>query len=439
MGLTSGRISFSRFRVEGQAPLAVDQALIDRAAEARFQESPHGTPDEVEAGWCGGEHLFDMQFSYEKNGFGDMLLLGMRMDTHRIPAEVKKAYRLMHEQAAAAGNPSGFATRQQKREAADLAGQQVHDDLVAGRFRRSRLVPVLWDLRRGCVYTGASGNAVTETLMSLFRRSFELELVSLSAGALAAQLMRSSGQVRHVEDMRPSAFTPPPPQARARADDADGPQDISLPTVPWAYQGIESRDFVGNEWLIWLWYLCETAEGLITVPGGPDGQGTELALTLFKTLEMDCAWDASGRQTLKADAPTRLPEAAEALAEGKWPRKTGLILAETRGGEGEQFELTLQADRFNVSAALLPMLEDGDNPREILEHRLLKVRALADTLDRLFEAFLIQRTAGGWPTLRSRIREWITRRHRAADKAATPGSAAPQAAETPLKLAAGDS
>ncbi len=450
MGLTSGRATFSRFKVEGDPPLAVDQALIDRAAEARFHESPHGTPDEVETGWCGGDHLLDMQFSYEKNGFGDMLLLGMRMDTHRIPAEVKKAYRLMHEQAAAASNPTGFATRQQKREAADMAGQQIHEDLVAGRFRRSRLVPVLWDLRRGWVYSSASVNAVTEALMGLFRRTFELELTAMTAGALATHLVHQRGHTRDIEDMRPSPFTPPPHQARSRADDAEPQHENTTPTVPWAFGGIDSRDFIGNEWLIWLWYLCENEEGLVKVPGGADGRERELAITLFKSLEMECAWDASGRQTLKAHAPTQLPEAAEALAEGKWPRKTGMIVADTEGGEGEQFELTLQADRLQVSAALLPMLEDAETPREVTEHRLQQVRHLTDTLDRLMEAFLQRRTGSGWPTLRGHIRSWIAhrQRQRSHSPAASPSPATPSSdpAPTPepepagatLKLASGE-
>jgi hypothetical protein len=60
---------------------------------------------------------------------------------------------------------------------------------------------------------------------------------------------------------------------------------------------------------------------------------------------MQCAWDATGKQTLTAAGPSRLPEARCGLQHGKWPRKAGLILA----AGGDQFEMTLQADRFQLT------------------------------------------------------------------------------------------
>ena len=65
---------------------------------------------------------------------------------------------------------------------------------------------------------------------------------------------------------------------------------------------------------------------------------------------MDCAWERTGKQTLRGENPTRLPEAADALATGKWVRKAGLILADAE----HQWELTLQGDTMTVGAAALP-------------------------------------------------------------------------------------
>ncbi len=170
MAFHSGRVTFSRFRVQpagGDAPAAVDETLLSILSEHRFRETEIGAPEEVEVGFITGEHLLDTQFSYEKNGFGvgsTLLLCAMRMDTHKVPADVKQAYRKLNEQAAAEGNPSGFASKGQKREAQELAGRQVQEDLASGKFRKSKSVPLMWDLASGMLYCGANGNTVIEAL-----------------------------------------------------------------------------------------------------------------------------------------------------------------------------------------------------------------------------------------------------------------------------------
>ncbi|MFP4144943.1 MAG: hypothetical protein ACOCTI_04890 [Phycisphaeraceae bacterium] len=408
MSFQSGRVSFCRFRVTGDAPTAVDETLLSILKEYAFRESDIGAPQEVETGWVSPDHLLDTQFTYEKCGFGNMLMFAMRMDTHKVPAELKQAYRKMNEQAAAAGNPSGFASKADKREAAELAGRQVQEDLASGRYRKSKSIPVLWDVPRGVVYSGASGNAVVEELTRLFRQSFACELELVSAGRLAGEMLRATGHTRDWEDLHPSPLTTPPADAAGDGEEYDSPRDAAIPSVPWCASAVDLKDFLGNEFIIWLWWLSETAEGLCKVQLG--GREDEVFFALDKALDMDCAWGVRGKQTLRGDGPTRLREAGEALATGKWPRKVGLILS-----DGEyQFELTLQGDRMQVSAAALPEVGEAQSPRELIEGRLLLVRRLADVLDALYGAFVEDRTGGSWSGRRENLRQWIQDRRKPA-------------------------
>lgn len=418
MSFHSGRVTFCRFRVSGDAPSSVDETCLSILSENAFQETEIGAPDEVEVGWVTGEHLFDTRFSFEKNGYGlggSVLVLAMRIDTHKVPADVKQAYRKMNEAAAASGNPSGFASKAQKREAADLAGRQISEDLAAGKFRKSKMVPVIWDLAEATLYCGASGSTVLEELAKLMKRSFAVEIDYLSAGTLAGEILRKSGHGRDYEDLKPSAFTAPPAAAREDHEDADGPRDLNVPVVPWVIQSVDLKDFLGNEFLIWLWWHTETEEGMVRATL-PDGRSAELFLAIDKALDMDCAWEATGKQTLRGSGPTRLGEAGEALQSGKWPRKLGLILSD---GE-HQWELTLQGDQMVVSSAALPEIPDAQGPRELFEARLALIQALARTLDALYGAFVKQRAGGAWPTKRGEIREWIRTRRRKAGEAAEP-------------------
>ena len=129
-----------------------------------------------------------------------------------------------------------------------------------------------------------------------------------------------------------------------------------------------------------------------------------------RTLDMDCAWEATGKQSLRGPKPTHLPEAGEALASGKWPRKAGLILADA--DDETQWELSLQGDKFMISGAALPKVEEATSPREITDMRLQSTLRLASVVDGLFLAFLEERMKKSWGTQRETMREWIKARKR---------------------------
>jgi len=407
MAFDSGRVTFVRFQVSGEAPAQVDETVLRTLHAHRFQETAVGAPDEVEAGWTTGEHILDTQFSYEKNGFGGMLLCAMRLDTHKVPSDLKQAYKKINEQAAAETNPSGFASKAQKRDAAEQADRQVREDLAAGRFRRSKAIPVLWDLPRGMLYCGAATNTALEQLTSLLRASFGVELQLVTAGTRASELLRGIGLGRDYEDLKPSAFTGAPQKARDAAAEGDGPRDMTVPQVPWIVQSLDLKDFLGNEFLLWLWWHIETNEGAVACGGsGNGGSGASMYLAMDKALDMECAWGVGGKQSLRGEGPARLREAGEALRMGKWPRKTGLLLSD---GE-HQWELTLQGDRLAVASASMPEVPDAESPRELTEARLQLVRRLADAVDGLYHAFLSERTASGWPGKRDAIGQWIRQR-----------------------------
>ena len=404
MAFTTGRVSFVRFQVTGNAPTMADEAALSVLAEHAFRETEIGAPDEIESGFVTGQHLLDTQFTYEKNGFGDALLFAVRIDTHKVPADIKNAYKRINEQAAAEGSPTGFASKREKREAAEEAGRLIQADLAAGKFRRSKMIPVLWDLKAQQIYLGASGTGPIEQLVRLMREAFNVDLDYLSAGVAAGRILRQTGRGRDYEDLKPSAFTAPPARAVADHEDAeyDGPRDLETPAVPWVAQAVDLKDFLGNEFLFWLWHTTETGDGHLDTDAG------DTFIAIDKALDMDCAWGPGGKQTLRGDGPTRLAEAGEALRTGKWPRKAGMILSD---GES-QWELTFQADKLIVTAAALPAIEDAQTPREVIDARVLLIRRLAATLDALYANFLKRRANGSWPATRTAIRDWIQgRRH----------------------------
>jgi hypothetical protein len=385
MGFPSGSVSFRRFAVIGKSPAAPEQPLLDKLSEHALRPSELGIPDEIEYGWNGGAHILDGNFSFEHNAFADALHFAMRIDTNKVPGELKKAYQIMEEEAVASTNPSGFISKNQKRDAKETVRAKLEDELRSGKYRRSKLVPVLWDLPNQTLYC-AAGNTVFEKLAELFERSFELQLQPLTSGSIALGILEPKGRRRDYEDSRPTRFVP-------------GPNGESeYPEYPWIAKGPEPKDFLGNEFLLWLWHEADHRSGTVVTEAAG-----EVTLFIDKSLDLDCAYGQTGRDSLRGDGPTRMPEAKDALRSGKLPRKAGLVLDAFK----QQFSLTLNAELLSFGTAKLPEIEDAESSRAVFEERIALLRDLCKAVDGLFETFLKSRASSAWEGQVSGIRKWV--------------------------------
>src|SRR5215204_3570352 len=135
MGFASGSVSFRRFAVIGEQPEQIDQELLDKLAEHALRADEIGLPSDVEYGWNGGRHLLDARFSFENNVYAEALHFALRVDTNKVPGDLKKAYSLMEEEAVASTNPSGFISKMQKRDVKQTVRQKLEDELRTGKFR----------------------------------------------------------------------------------------------------------------------------------------------------------------------------------------------------------------------------------------------------------------------------------------------------------------
>lgn len=384
MGFASGSVSFRRFTVTGKHPKAVDEKILDKLAEHVLKPGEYGIPDEVEYGWCGGRHIFDAKFTFENNVFADCVHFALRLDTNKVPGELKKAYELMEQDATAKDNPSGHISKKQKKDVKEIIKAKIDEELKSGKFRRSKLVPMLWDFETKTLYTSISSSNL-EKLHELFERTFDLKLEPVSAGTIAHDWCADNQKRHEYEDTKPTRFVP-------------GPEgDSQYPEYPWVAKGPEPKDFFGNEFLLWLWHEADSRNGTVKTEAG------EIALVIDKSLELDCAYGQTGKDGLRGDGPTRMPEARDAIRSGKLPRKFGLILE----NGGQQFELGLGAEAIAVSSAKLPEVEEAEDARVLFEERIGMLRNLCASLDALFHAFLKHRIGSGWESTTASLRRWI--------------------------------
>jgi len=338
--------------------------------------------------------VLDGHFSFENNVFAEALHFALRIDTNKVPSELKKAYMLMEEEAVASTNPSGFISKGQKRDVKDTVRRKMDEELRSGRYRRSKLLSILWDLPTQTLYCNASGKSF-EKLAELFERSFGVSLLPLSAGSLSLRLLEPTGRRRDYEDLRPTRFV-------------NGPEgEGQLPEYPWVAKGPEPKDFVGNELMLWLWHEADSKSGVIKTKAG------DVTVMIDKTLDLDCAYGMTGRDGLKGDGPARMPEARDGLRSGKVPRRAGLIME----AAGMSFTLTLNPEAISIGSAKLPEVEEAENDRVLFEERIAMLRELNKAIDAVYEAFIKVRVTGGWEGQTSTIHKWIMTSQRAASAA----------------------
>lgn len=382
MGFLSGRVSFERFEVSGRDFNQFDQQHVDILDNHAIGKFGAMAADGIEMGFTAGGHILDLGFSLEKNIYNDAMHAALRVDTNKIPGDLLKAYMQMELDVLAANNPSGYPSRQQRMLARETAQQRCEDEAKTGKFRRMSQVPFLWDLRSHTLFFGSSSLNAIERFLTLYKAAFGRTLTRVTAGSLAHDLAVEMQLARSLEDLSPSSF-------------ADPRRKI---TVAWVQDQFGSRDFLGNEFLMWLWWTLEVQGDTLRLL-----DGSEATLMLNKTLSLECPLAETGKETISSEAPTRLPEAKRAILAGKWPRKSGMILVR----EDRQFEFTLQGETLAVGSASLPKLESEAGRAEI-EDRMDLIRELRDSIDRLYEVFLKRRLSASWNDDLQKLRLWLS-------------------------------
>jgi hypothetical protein len=385
MGFFSGRVAFVRFRVAGRAPGHFTTDHLERLAAHAIGKQRIASGDGVEAGWTAGDHILDTRFDLAKNVFEDMLSFSLRLDSQKIPADLLRAYMHVELEGLSASNPSGVPSTRQKRQALAAARERLEQEAHDGRFVHRKEYPILWDAAAKELLVAATAITAWERLHVLFHATFGHNFSLIGAGQRAFLLAELREQTASVDDAEPSPFVP-------------GVSPSSFAWIP----DEASRDFLGNEFLLWLWYVLETESDTLTL-----ADGSEVTVMLSRNLVLECPRGQTGRQSLTSEGPSRLPEAHRALQSGKLPRKAGLTLVR----HDRQYELTLQAESLAVTAAKLPAPE-GTEERVRHEERIAMIRHLIETLDLLYDAFGRHRTSSGWSKELGKMQKWLHREER---------------------------
>lgn len=382
MGILAGNVTFTRFSVKGARPRAWGEEHLDRlrqfsSGSEEARKLNFGTS--VQIGWTAGGHLLDTEFDSLKQIYPDHLLFEMRVDTHKLPAELLKAYTAIELAALARGNPSGKPSRANKKEAKESAAQRLREEAVKSHqfIIKRKLVPMLWDNAAHELYVGTASASQLERVETLFSHTFpDAELVCLDAGGLAKR------RYANAENETLSNFVP----------------GVENPERPTFCPG-DHPNFLGNEFLLWLWYVTQTDTDTIKL-----ADASEVVVFFSGGIKFADPRGQTGHGTLNSTSAVRLPEAFTAIHHGKLPRQAAITLVRN----DEQWTFILKGEQFAVTQCALPKPpQDMKITRTREEHRLQAIHDLGETLDLLYGRFLEYRLGGLWERQLQLMQGWL--------------------------------
>lgn len=387
MGFFTGRVTIARFQLDGAAPNIFGPEHIAKLVENQAGRQRLASADGVEAGWSAGDHILDTRFDLAKNIINDMLFFALRIDSQKLPSDLLRAYYQVDLEALIASNPSGKPSLRQKREAKESARDRLEHEAKDGRFLKRKAIEVVWDRLSNEVYFGATSPSHVDRLMVLFKNTFNHGYEGVTAGRRAYRLAELHQRTRGVDDSSPSIFVP----------------GASSTDVAWILDE-GNKDFVGNEFLLWLWFRTTTQDDTFKL-----SDDSEVTVMLARTLTLECPRGQTGYETITHEMPIKLPEARRAIQSGKLPRKVGMTLVR----HDLVYEFTLHAETLAIAGAKLPPSEEEED-RAQLEERATRIRHLIETLDLLFEVFGKLRFTAEWEAELHKMQKWLKREEKPA-------------------------
>ena len=159
---------------------------------------------------------------------------------------------------------------------------------------------------------------------------------------------------------------------------------------------IESRRFLGGEFLTWLWSQCDQHQGRFSLP---EYGVVEIAMDDQLVLEAYLA--ETERSRLTGGAPSDSPEAKTALRSGKRVAKAKMRL----GYQGREWVFSADATQFTFSSVKVPAVLK--EPDERLLERLSLIDELSDIWRALYRTFLTDRLGERWEQVENEMSEWI--------------------------------
>ncbi|MBB5021226.1 hypothetical protein [Desulfurispira natronophila] len=160
-------------------------------------------------------------------------------------------------------------------------------------------------------------------------------------------------------------------------------------------------DYIGKEFLIWLWHKSETMEGRYRF------QDEIIHIWIDDHVVLESQYGDARESRLSKGEPSISPEAAMALYEGKKVKECKLRV---EFGVEKVATFTVKGHTLQISALKMPVIL-LENDEEIFIERLHWLTRIDNLMGTLFEDFVRERLdAERWKERKFEIIQWIQKK-----------------------------
>ena len=182
------------------------------------------------------------------------------------------------------------------------------------------IIPILWDAVSETIFLGSTSEKSNDACLQLLNDALGLEFSKVTSGKLALEFAESVEHTEALFDTTPAPFH----------------QETNGNIVWW--NGMQDNyDFLGNEFLLWLWWNWEINGDVIKL-----SDDSEVSGMFARSLSLDCPIGENGKESISSESPVALPEAMLAVQMGKLPRKAGITLVRN----DEQYDFSVKRRLF---------------------------------------------------------------------------------------------
>ncbi len=168
--------------------------------------------------------------------------------------------------------------------------------------------------------------------------------------------------------------------------------------------------FLGNEFLTWIWYLIETKKNITKIIQNEFPVSLEIGHTIV--LENHLGENAREKITIKGDQ-AGLEEGTTALKKGALVTQIHLkcLMGSSEEDQEKTYEFTLKGESFHLTGLKTPKTspsnENDETEAHILEKAFL-LETITQVIDRLFLCFVKKRISPEWKSNEiPEITQWI--------------------------------
>ena len=159
-------------------------------------------------------------------------------------------------------------------------------------------------------------------------------------------------------------------------------------------QAMQEKEFLGNDFLLWLWFKSSTNQG--------DVLDIELSLSKKIILKAD---DQKSFGTISCSG-SGFKEARHALADGYKITSAGITLVTS---EEEAYSFTLDSMALDISGLKCPkvVMDDEEDPDGLFYEKIGLISKVRDKVEMLFKAFIELRLSGDWIGEFEALSAWV--------------------------------